>query len=166
MKDAATLKDSRLIAIFDLYDLQTDLFRKAIDGIRDEDAHQRLGTKANHLAWIAGSTVESRFEGARSLGVDIQSKSHELFANHQGIREDVTYTSLQQYLADWDAVSPVLRERTRDADAGWLDTRIKMEGWEASNYELVIFMTYREANMIGQIALWRRLLGYPAMAYM
>src|SRR5436190_13976687 len=101
MKDASKLKDNRLIAIFDLYDLQTDFFRRAIDGISDEDAHKRLDTKANHIAWIAGSTVESRFEGARNVGVDIQSQSHELFKNHQGIQEGVTYPSLKQYLADW-----------------------------------------------------------------
>ncbi len=166
MKDASLLKDSRLIAIFDLYDLQTDLFRKAIDGISDEDAHKRLDTKANHIAWIAGSIVESRFEGVRNLGGDIQSSSHELFKNHQGIQEGVTYPSLKQYLADWDRISPILREKTLAVDSEWLDKRFKMDGWEASNYELIIFMTYREANMIGQIALWRRLLGYPAMNYM
>jgi hypothetical protein len=166
MKDAAKLKDQRLIAIFDLYDLQTDLFRRAIDGISDEDAHKRLDTKANHLAWIAGSIVESRFEGARNLGVDIKAESHELFKNHQGLQEGATYPSLKSYLADWEKISPILREKTLEATPEWLDTRFNMEGWEASNYELIIFMTYREANMIGQIALWRRLLDYPAMNYM
>jgi hypothetical protein len=35
-----------------------------------------------------------------------------------------------------------------------------------SLYELITFSIYREANIIGQIALWRRLLGYPGMRYM
>jgi hypothetical protein len=35
-----------------------------------------------------------------------------------------------------------------------------------SFYELVSFMIYREANCIGQVALWRRLLGYAALNYM
>ena len=166
MKDASKLKDMRLYAIFDLYDLHTDFFRRALEGISDEDAHKRLDTKANHLAWIAGSIVESRFEGARNLGVDVKAESHELFSNHQGLQEGTTYPPLKQYLADWERVSPILREKTLEATAEWLDTRFNMEGWEASNYELITFMTYREANMIGQIALWRRLLGYPAMNYM
>jgi hypothetical protein len=41
-----------------------------------------------------------------------------------------------------------------------------MPGDSMRFYELVSFMTYREANCIGQIALWRRLLGYDAMKYM
>jgi hypothetical protein len=166
MKDASQLKDMRLYAIFDLYDLHTDYFRRALDGISDKDAHNRLGTKANHVAWIAGSIVESRFEGARNVGVDIKSTSHEFFKDFQGIKDDVTYPPIAQYLRDWEKVTPILREKTLEKDAAWLDEIKDMGGWKASNREMINFMTYREANMIGQIALWRRLLGYGAMNYM
>lgn len=166
MKDSSKLKDMRLFAIFELYDLQTDFFRRALDGISDDDAHNRLGTKANHVAWIAGSLVESRFVGARNVGLDLRQQADELFKDFKGIQDDVRYPPLSQYLADWDKVSPALREKTLDVDAAWLDERKNMGGWEASNLELINFTTYRESNMIGQIALWRRLLGYPAMSYM
>ena len=164
--EATTPKDNRMLAIFDLYDLHTGLFAKAIDGISDEDAHNRLGTKANHVAWLAGSLVESRCEGARNVGLDMTQTAHELFKDHQGIKDGVTYPPLAQFLKDWNTVSPLLRAKSLELDTAWLDTRINMEGWEASNYELITFVTYREANCIGQIALWRRLLGYPAMNYM
>jgi len=32
-------------------------------------------------------------------------------------------------------------------------------------FDLIAFMTYREANLIGQIILWRRLLGYEGIKY-
>jgi len=166
MKDASTLKDMRLYAIFDLYDMHTDFFRRALDGISDDDAHNRLGTKANHVAWIAGSVVESRFVGARELGLDLKQGAHELFSDFKGIQDGVRYPPLSQYLADWEKVSPALREKTLEVDAAWLDERKNMEGWEASNLEMINFSTYREANMIGQTALGRRLLGYPALNYM
>jgi hypothetical protein len=166
MKDAASLKDMRLYAVFDLYDLHTDFLRRALEGISDEDAHKRLDTQANHIAWIAGSIVESRFVGARNLGLDIQAGAHDLFKDFQGIKEGVTYPSLHDYLADWERVSPALRSKTMEVDAAWLDEQKDWGGWKASNLEMINFSTYREANMIGQIALWRRLLGYPAMSYM
>ena len=166
MKDASKLKDMRLYAIFDLYDLHTDFFRRALEGISDDDAHKRLDTKANHVAWIAGSVVESRFVGARNVGLDLRQEADELFKDFKGIQDDVRYPPLSQYLADWDRISPLLREKTLEVDAAWLDERKNMGGWEASNLELINFSTYREANMIGQIALWRRLLGYPGMNYM
>jgi hypothetical protein len=166
MKDASKLRDMRLYAIFELYDMHTDFFRRAIEGVSDEDAHNRLGTKANHIAWIAGSIVESRFVGARNLGLDLKQEGHDLFSDFKGIQDEARYPSLSQYLADWDRVSPLLREKTFEVDAAWLDERKNMGGWEASNLEMINFSTYREANMIGQIALWRRLLGYDAMKYM
>ena len=41
-----------------------------------------------------------------------------------------------------------------------------MPGMKMTYYELITFIIYREANIIGQLALWRRLLGYEAMKYM
>ena len=46
-----------------------------------------------------------------------------------------------------------------------LDSDFNMGGMKMSYYELICFTIYREASIIGQLALWRRLLGYPAMKY-
>lgn len=164
--DSTNVKDPRLVSIFVLYDMHTDFFASAIDGISDDDAHTRLGTKANHVAWLAGSLVESRYEGARHLGLDVQQRAHDLFKNHQGIQDGTRYPTLEHLLRDWKIVTPLLREATLEKGAAWLDERFEMEGMEMSNYDMVAFSTYREANMIGQIALWRRLLGYEPMKYM
>jgi hypothetical protein len=60
----------------------------------------------------------------------------------------------------------VLRDVLMTATDSQLDEDINMPGMKMSLYDLTAFMIYREANCIGQIALWRRLLGYPAMRYM
>jgi hypothetical protein len=41
-----------------------------------------------------------------------------------------------------------------------------MEGMTMSLYDLIVFITYRESSLIGQVALWRRLLGHKGMNYM
>ena len=46
-----------------------------------------------------------------------------------------------------------------------LDSLFDMGSWKMTYYELVSFTIYREASIIGQIALWRRLLDYPGMKY-
>jgi hypothetical protein len=47
-----------------------------------------------------------------------------------------------------------------------LDEKFEMmPGMSLTYYELITFIIYREANCIGQIALWRRLLGYEALRY-
>jgi hypothetical protein len=40
-----------------------------------------------------------------------------------------------------------------------------MGGMKMSWYDMITFTMYREASMIGQLALWRRLLGHPALKY-
>jgi hypothetical protein len=43
-------KDARVETVLAMYDLQTPYFIRVLDGLTDDDAHQRLGTKANHVA--------------------------------------------------------------------------------------------------------------------
>jgi hypothetical protein len=164
--ETINVADGRMYGLVALYDLHTGFLARAIDGIDDDDAHNRLGTKANHIAWLVGSQVESRFEGARNLGLDVKQGAHELFKDHQGIKDDVKYPALSTFLKDWDRISAMLREKSVGLTAVELDKPFEMPGMEMSYYELISFMTYREANCIGQIALWRRLLGYSAMSYM
>ena len=54
-----------------------------------------------------------------------------------------------------------------EASEDQLDQEIDMGGGQKMTfYDFLGFFIYREANIIGQIALWRRLLDYPAMKYM
>ena len=56
----AKTSSTRMQAIIDLYDMQTTYFKSVLEGIKDEDAHNRLNTKANYEAWLTGSLVEQR----------------------------------------------------------------------------------------------------------
>ncbi len=150
-----------------LYDMQTTFFISALEGISDSDAHSRLDTKANHIAWLAGSLVQQRYELAADLdkGKTYQPKSNDLFRDNQGIKEGLTYPSLDQFRQDWKEISPILRELLINANDEQLSKNIDMPGMEFPLFDMITFVSYREANCIGQIALWRRLLGYEAMKY-
>jgi hypothetical protein len=158
---------TRMQAIIDLYDMQTTYFKSVLEGIKNEDAHNRLNTKANHVAWLTGSLVEQRYELANYLGVAGDQEAKELFKNNQGIKDDVKYPSLISFKEDWEKISPQLREALVKVTDEKLDEQFEMmPDMKMSYYELISFISYREANCIGQIALWRRLLGYEAMKYM
>lgn len=165
-----TVQDSRIAPIIDLYDMQTAFFKSAMDGITNKDAHNRLDTKANHIAWLAGSLVQQRYELANMLDFsgasNLKQDGHDLFKDNQGIKDGEIYPKPEQYLEDWDIISPILRDALSRADEEQLETIFEMPGMKYSYYEMVTFSIYREANCIGQIALWRRLLGYEAMKYM
>ena len=87
----------RMYALLDLYKMHTNFFFKAIDGISNDDAHNRLNTKANHIAWLAGSLVHERYQLANELGIDEKQTASELFADHKGIRDGIQYPSLTVY---------------------------------------------------------------------
>jgi len=158
---------SRMHSHVILYDMQTTFFYSVLDGISDNDTHNRLNTKANHIAWLTGSLVEQRFEIANELGYKGSQAAHDLFKNNSGIQDGITYPTLEAYKKDWEIVSPILRELLVNVTDEKLDESFEMmPGMKMTYYELITFIIYREANCIGQIALWRRLLGYEAMKYM
>lgn len=158
---------NRLYSIVVLYDMHTGYLVKALENITDSDAHNRLNTKANHVAWLAGSIVQERYELATLLGVDKKQQAYDLFSNNKGIQDDVTYPSINLFIQDWHLITPLLRQVLVNVTDEKLDETFEMmPGYKMSYFDLITFMTYREANIIGQIALYRRLLGYPAMNYM
>lgn len=164
-------KSHRMYALIFLYDMHTKFFYNVIDGISDNDRHNRLNTKANHIAWLTGTLVHERFELAKLLGVKPDNnswesqKAHELFKDHKGIQDNIEYPTFAEYRKDWELISPVLRKAFVNASDEKLDSLFEMPGEVMTNFDLISFMIYREANCIGQIALWRRLLGYEAMKY-
>lgn len=161
-----TLTNSnRTIALTTLFDYHTGFYQKALDGISEKDMHNRLGTEANHPAWIAGSLVQQRILMAGDAGKDFVQSGAELFKDYKGIQADAKYPSAKEYLEDWKRITPLAREGLVKISDEKLDSDFEMPQMKMTYYELISFSIYREANMIGQLALWRRLLGYSAIKY-
>lgn len=162
-------KKTSMQLLINFYDWHTKLFRNVIDGISDKDAQNRMGTKANHVAWIAGSLVQERFQLAEFAGIsdNVKQTSDDLFKEHKGIQDNVTYPSLDEFKKDWDIISPVLRTALAGLTHEQLDSAdpYKMPGANLTFFDSMTGCTDRESYCIGQIALYRRLLGYEAMQY-
>lgn len=156
---------TRTQALLSLFDYQTGFFPKVLDGISEDDMHNRMNTQANHPAWLAGSLVHQRFQMASEMKHDIKQTGADLFEGHKGLQEGERYPSIKEYISDWNKITPIAREALVSIDDQKLDSIMDMGAWKMSYYEMICFTIYREASIIGQIALWRRLLGYPAMKY-
>ena len=156
---------ARTIGFLTLFDYHTGFFVRAIDGISEQDMHNRLNTQANHPAWLAGSLVHQRFMMASETGSGLKQTGGDLFNNNKGIQAGAKYPTNTEYLNDWKRITPEAREALVKIDDKKLDSDFDMGGMKMTYYDLISFTIYREANMIGQLALWRRLLGYPAIKY-
>jgi hypothetical protein len=155
----------RTVGLLTLFDYHTDFFPKVLDGLSEDDMHNRLNTEANHPAWLAGSLVHQRFMMTSETGSALKETGEALFKNYQGIQPGVKYPTIGEYIADWKRISPEAREALVKMDDKKLDSEMDMAGTKMTYHELISFTIYREANMIGQLALWRRLLGHPALKY-
>lgn len=156
---------SRTQGLLSLFDYQTGFYPKALVGISEDDMHNRLNTQANHPAWLAGSLIQQRIMMASETKPGLKQSGEELFSNNKGIQAGVKYPTTEEYLKDWERITPFAREALVTIDDKKLDSEMDMGGMKMTYYELITFSIYREASMIGQLALWRRLLGYPALKY-
>jgi len=132
---------SRMFSHIILYDMHTKFFSSVLEGIEDKDTHNRLNTKANHIAWLTGSLVEQRYEIANELGSDLKQAANELFKDNKGIQDGVTYPSLPAFKKDWETVTPVLRDKFVNVSDEKLDESFEMmPGMKMTYYELITFI--------------------------
>lgn len=150
-----------------LYDFHTKLFYNVLVDISDKDANNRLGTKANHIAWIAGSLVHGRYAIANVIGIDKKQASDKLFENYKGIQDNIIYPSLEEYKKDWESISSILKDGMVSLSEDQLNgpDPFDMPGGEYTLLDTLTMCIDRESYCIGQIGLYRRLLGYEAMKY-
>ena len=150
-----------------LYDFHTKLFYNVLVDISDKDANNRLGTRANHIAWIAGSLVNTRYVLANILGIGMKQTSGKLFENNKGIQDGVTYPALAEFKKDWENISTVLKEALVNISEDQLNgpDPFDMPGGDYTFFDTLTMCIDRESYCIGQIGLYRRLLGYEAMKY-
>src|SRR4051794_9308522 len=97
--------------IVDQLNLQTRLFKNVISGISDEAAHKKLEGSPNHVAWITGHLVSSRFGLVNMIGINDKEPYPELFANRKQIQPDIKYPSIPELTKGWDDIGKKLTER-------------------------------------------------------
>ena len=165
--ETTTAKKSSTDVLIGLYDFHSKLFNNVLVDISDKDANNRLGTKANHIAWIAGSLVQARYVLANVLGSDKKQTSDKLFENNKGIQDNITYPSLVEFKKDWENITPVLKDALVNISEDQLNgpDPFEMPGGEYTFFDTLTMCIDRESYCIGQIGLYRRLLGYEAMKY-
>jgi hypothetical protein len=162
-----TFEKTAMHTLINMYDWHTKLFKNALESITEEDAQNRLNTKANHIAWIAGSLVYGRYTLAEFFNIKVEQQSLELFKDFKGIQDNTTYPTLAEFKNDWDTISPPLRNAMMNVSPEQLNgpDPFKMPGGDFKFLDTITACTDRESYCIGQIGLWRRLLNYEAMKW-
>ena len=163
----ANTKKSALQLSMTLFDFHTQQYHNALENIPENETHNRLNSKANHIAYIAGRMIYERQGLAKGINVHVDLDTTTEFHDFKGIQDDVTYPSLEKYKKDWDTVSTALKEGLQQLTEEQLNgpDPFNMPGGNYTLFDSIVFTIDHESYFLGQLGLYRRLLGIAAMKF-
>ena|SRR3972149_3509737 len=157
--------NSSFETVRDLYNLNTGLFLKALENVKDSDLFFRPFDKANSLHWVAGHLVTSRYTSANILGIDDACPWGKMFDFGAEVKEQSVYPAVEELKTAWQDVSAKMIDRfnvVTDEDLAG-DPPFEIPGMESTKAAAVAFLIFHEAYHVGQLAYIRRLRGYDRL---
>jgi len=147
-------------------DLQTRLFKNATTGYSEADASTTSG-EANHVKWLTGHVVSTRYMMANVVGITEQEPYPDLFAQGKGRQPDAEYPAMTDLVKDWDGISQKLIDRLNQMSDEDFNAAppFPLPMGDGTLKGFVGFLSHHEAYTIGQIAYARRIFGMESMKY-
>jgi hypothetical protein len=148
------------------FDLQTRLFQNVVDQVTDGISTTRLNGNTNHLAWLVGHTVSTRFMLAKVLRMELQEPFPALFENGKGLDASAQYPSMAELTKDWASVSEAVSAAIKALPAEALGMVMPQPVPNGNTLgDFLAFIIHHEAYTIGQMGISRRFHGLEAMKY-
>lgn len=152
--------------LLEILRINTDLLHHALADVSDEQAARRI-EGANPAAFLAAHLVDARHFLADLLGAPLPNPFSVLLANARSADDVATLPPLADLLEAWDAIAahlePLLAAATTEQLAA--PSRQQFPVGDPSLGAGIAFLMQHESYHVGQVALLRRQLGYPAMTY-
>ena len=148
------------------FNLQTRLFNNVTAGVSDADSLQSLNDNTNHIAWLTGHTVSTRFMLANALGLNVQEPFPSIFENGKGRDKMITYPSMTELTKDWNSVSEKIAGALSAISEEALQAKMPRPFPTGDTLaDMISFIMHHEAYTIGQLGISRRYFGLEAMQY-
>lgn len=147
--------------------LHTRLFLNALAGVGDEAASTRIDGRTNSLAFIALHVVDVRHYALTYAGGRAENRFAALLAGVGNIDELRATPPLDEIRSTWSTVSAAIDARLGELDSTAL-AAVSPERFPVDDATIaggLTFLLSHEAYHIGQLALLRKHLGFPAMKY-
>jgi uncharacterized damage-inducible protein DinB len=155
-----------LAPIAEIYSLNTDLVLNSIAGVSEAHAAERPLPGTNSLAFLLAHATDARYFVAALLGRPGANPLAEIEAT--GIDDAGELPALSELRAFWLAASAHLETALEGASASDL-AATPGQGFPVGDPTVLgalTFLAQHESYHVGQMALLRKGLGYPAMQYM
>ncbi len=134
------------------------LFRRALDGLTDEQARE-AHPGANPIAWIAAHVVSTRASFARGLGATLDIPWASQFPRGGAVENVTTWPTLAEVLATWDTVHAAFMERLEALTSEQLAASTKIPGLDDTLLGAMALAMLHDSYHVGQISAARRRYG-------
>jgi hypothetical protein len=156
-----------LAALASVFRMNTRLLINCMDGVSREDAERRPSDRTNSMLFIACHLVDSRHFLAGYLGLSTPNPLEAVLGNANSIEEVGALPDPDEVRRAWRAIGQIIDECF--ATLGDDDLSAPSPQRFPMDHPTVLggigFLLQHESYHVGQMALIRKFLGYPAMKY-
>ncbi len=156
-----------LAPLAEIFALDTDLLLNSITGVSEAHAAERLLPGTNSVAFLVAHAIDARHFVATLLGHPGANPLGEQLKGATGIDDVVALPPLSELRQLWLDASRNLEAALEGATAEGLaaPSGQKFPVTDPTILGTVAFLAHHESYHVGQLALLRKGLGYPAMKY-
>jgi len=148
------------------FDLHTRLFNNALDAISDDETNSQASEKINHLKWLAGHLVSSRFSFKDMAQLDLENPFQGKFGRKNPIDPHAEYPSIEAIKECWNQIAAPISEALGNLPAEVLEAEgPRVPLGEGKMGDFIDFLMHHEAYHLGQMGLLRKYLGKEALSY-
>jgi hypothetical protein len=160
---------SLMQVIIPQYRMHTQSFDNVLAGIKDKDASVRIEGRTNHILWMVGNLVNSRYWLADVVGLPNKDPHDALFTMGKALDTAAEYPTLDVLKKEWHTVSPLVYQKLLTVTDAQLSEAYAM-GMETdfikeNKLNMIGMGIDRESYLLGQLGFIRRILGYEGMKY-
>ena len=147
--------------------LNTRLFLNCISDVSEAHSRSRPNDRTNSMSFIASHLVESRHTIAHYLQIKTSNPLERILKDAVSIEDVRELPSLGELRHAWATISMTLEECFNDLS----ESELRAPSPQRFPVDLATvhgglgFLLQHESYHIGQLALLRKLYGYPAMRY-
>ena len=156
-----------LAPVAEIFALNTDLLLNSIAGVSEAHAGERVLPGTNSLAFLVAHAIDARHFVAALLGHPAANPLGEQLKDARGIDDVRGLPPLLDLRQHWLDASWHLDAALEGASSEHLRARAeqKFPVGDPTVLGAVTFLAQHESYHVGQLALIRKGLGYPAMTY-
>jgi len=146
--------ETDFVNIKGMFETNTDIVKKAIEGVSPEQWFLRPGDDSNHLMWVAGHLVVSRGAVLKSLGTEWAVPWSSLFTRGAKLAVHGQYPAVEEIRSAWDEVSAKLLASLASAPANVLAKPAPKgpPSFDGKVSGLVAFLAFHETYHVGQVS--------------